>query len=74
MSTAPLQVRPAEFPPVGFSTAPIGRAWAAACRPCGSGGVPQLIARSAALDLPGWQACMTAAHAHVTQHKSGGRL
>lgn len=72
--SAPLQVRTVLFPPVGFSTAPVGRAWAAACRPCGSQGVPLLIARSAAMDRPGWQACMTAAHLHVAQHKEGGRL
>lgn len=72
--TAPLQVRPATFPPVGFNTAPPGRAWATACRPCGSSGVPMLIARSSTLDRAGWQACMTAADAHITQHKQGGRL
>ncbi|WP_262059695.1 hypothetical protein [Streptomyces sp. STR69] len=72
--SAPLQVRTADFPPVGFSTEPTVRAWAAACRPCGSGGVPLLVARSAAMDRAGWQACMTAAHLHVDQHKEGGRL
>ncbi|MFJ2004790.1 hypothetical protein [Streptomyces chartreusis] len=72
--TAPLQVRPATFPPVGFSTAPPGRAWSAVCRPCGSNGVPMLVARSSSLDRPGWQACMTAAHAHIAKHKEGGRL
>lgn len=72
--TAPLQVRPATFPPVGFSTAPPGRAWGATCLPCGSGGVPLLIARSSTLDRGGWQACMAAARAHITQHKNGGRL
>ena len=72
--TAPLRVRAAAFPPVGFSTAPAGRAWTAACRPCGSGGVPLLIARSSVLDGPGWQACMTAAHAHLADHKKGGRI
>jgi len=71
---APLQVRIASFPPVGFSTAPAGPAWAAACRPCGRHGVPLLIARSAAMDRPGWDACMTAAHAHIAKHKEGGRL
>jgi hypothetical protein len=72
--TAPLQVRPATFPPVGFSTIPAGRAWAAACRPCGNAGVPLLVARSSTLDRAGWQACMTAAHTHIAQHKNGGRL
>ncbi|WP_432169082.1 hypothetical protein [Streptomyces sp. 1222.5] len=72
--SAPLRVRAATFPPVGFSNAPAGRAWVAACRSCGSGGVPLLIARSSSLDRPGWQACMAAADAHITQHKNGGRL
>ncbi|MFJ8153937.1 hypothetical protein [Streptomyces sp. NPDC094468] len=72
--TAPLRIRAATFPPVGFSTAPAGLAWTAACQPCGSGGVPLLIARSATLDRAGWQACMAAATAHITQHKNGGRL
>lgn len=72
--TAPLHVRTADFPPVGFSTAPAGRAWATTCRPCGSNGAPLLIARSNTLDWAGWHACMTAAHAHLAQHKKGGRL
>jgi hypothetical protein len=72
--SAPLQVRPAYFPPVGFSTAPSGRAWGTTCRPCGSGGVPLLIARSSVLDRAGWQACMAAAYSHIAQHKQGGRL
>ena len=72
--TAPLQVRPATFPPVGFSNAPAGRAWSAACRPCGSGGVPLLIGRSAKLDRAGWRACMAVAHAHIAHHTKGGRL
>ncbi|SMF86386.1 hypothetical protein [Streptomyces sp. Amel2xC10] len=72
--TAPLQVRAATFPPVGFSNAPSGRAWGTVCRPCGSGGVPMLIARSSSLDRPGWHACMATAHAHITQHTQGGRL
>lgn len=71
---APLRIRVADFPPVGFSTAPPTRAWSAACRPCGRGGIPLLIARSAAMDLPGWQACMAAAETHIAKHKEGGRL
>jgi hypothetical protein len=71
---APLTVRRQDFPPVGFTNDPPGPAWAALCGPCGSGGVPVLVARSSALDRPGWQACMTAAHAHITQHTKGGRL
>ncbi|MFF7966730.1 hypothetical protein ACFZC3_15360 [Streptomyces sp. NPDC007903] len=71
---APLLVRSATFPPVGFSNAPAGRAWTAVCRSCGSGGVPQLVARSSTLDRSGWRACMAAAHAHIAQHKNGGRL
>ena len=67
-------VRTAHFPPVGFSTEPSVRAWAAACRSCGSGAVPLLIARSAAMDGPGWQACMAAAHSHITKHRDGGRI
>lgn len=72
--TAPLRVRTMVFPPAGFSMAPPVRAWSAACGPCGSGGVPLLIARSAAADRPGWQACMAAAHTHVAKHRDGGRL
>jgi hypothetical protein len=71
---APLQVRPADFPPVGFSTLPSGPAWSTTCRPCGTNGVPLLIARSSTLDHAGWNTCMTAAHAHIEQHKKGGRL
>ena len=71
---APLQVRPANFPPVGFSTAPPSPAWAAWCRPCGRGGLSQLIGRSGSLDSAGWTACMAAAHAHIAKHKEGGRL
>ncbi|MFF9238408.1 hypothetical protein ACF1AY_15945 [Streptomyces sp. NPDC014776] len=72
--SAPLQVRPAAFPPVGFSTAPPARAWATWCGPCGREGLALLVARSGRLDRPGWDACMAAAHAHITQHKNGGRL
>jgi hypothetical protein len=72
--SAPLQVRAASFPPVGFSTAPPVRAWAAWCGPCGRDGLSLLVGRSARLDRAGWQACMAAASAHITQHKSGGRL
>jgi len=72
--TAPLQIRSAAFPPTGFSTAPPVRAWYAGCGPCGSGGVPLLVARSAVLDRAGWYACMAAAHAHIAQHREGGRL
>ncbi|MFI6249024.1 hypothetical protein [Streptomyces sp. NPDC051016] len=71
---APLRIRAVDFPPAGFSTAPSDRAWTAACQPCGSGGVPLLIGRSAQLDRAGWQACMAAANAHITQHTKGGRL
>lgn len=72
--TAPLRVRTIDFPPVGFSTEPPARTWSAACGPCGKNGVPLLIARSAAMDRPGWLACMTAAQTHLTKHKEGGRL
>lgn len=72
--SAPLQVRPASFPPVGFSTAPPVRAWAAWCGPCGRDGLSLLIGRSSRLDRPGWSACMAAAHAHIAQHTKGGRL
>lgn len=72
--TAPLQVRSAQFPPVGFSAAPPVRAWAAWCGPCGRDGLGLLIGRSGRLDRAGWQACMATANAHITQHKQGGRL
>ncbi|MGW0578318.1 hypothetical protein ACWD25_20635 [Streptomyces sp. NPDC002920] len=72
--TAPLQIRPATFPPAGFSNAPAERAWGATCGPCGSNGTPLRIARSSTLDRAGWDACMAAAHAHMAKHKEGGRL
>lgn len=72
--SAPLQVRPASFPPVGFSTAPAVRARAAWCWPCGRDGLALLIGRSSRLDRSGWDACMATAHAHIAQHTKGGRL
>jgi len=72
--SAPLHIRPTTFPPVGFSTAPPVRAWAAWCRPCGRDITGLLIGRSARLDRAGWEACMAAASAHITQHKTGGRV
>lgn len=72
--SAPLQVRPASFPPVGFNTAPPVCAWAVWCGPCGRDGLSLLVGRSARLDRAGWEACMAAASAHITQHKNGGRL
>lgn len=72
--SAPLQVHPASFPPVGFSTAPATPAWAAWCNPCGRDGLRLLVGRSARLDRAGWQACIAAANAHLAQHKQGGRL
>lgn len=72
--SAAVQVRPADFPPVGFSIAPPVRAWAAWCGPCGRDGRRLLIGRSSRLDKPGWDACMATAQAHIGKHKEGGRL
>ncbi|MET9122989.1 hypothetical protein [Streptomyces sp. NPDC004528] len=71
---APLQIRPATFPPAGFSTRPPTRAWAAWCGPCGSDGLSLLVGRSSRLDRAGWLACMAAADTHIAKHKEGGRL
>jgi len=72
--TAPVRVRPATFPPVGFSMAPSVVCWAAWCGPCGRDGLSLLIGRSSWLDRAGWQACMAAANAHIVQHKEGRRV
>ncbi|MEU6656830.1 hypothetical protein ABZ904_47915 [Streptomyces sp. NPDC046900] len=72
--SALLQVRPAAFPLVGFSAAPPVRAWAAWCGLGGRDGLALLICRSSRLDRPGWDTCMAAGFAHMSDHKKGGRL
>jgi hypothetical protein len=74
MAARPLRVRAADWPAFGFGTG-VHRCWTATCTACGEpgrGGL--LLSRSARLDRPGWDACITAARAHIREHTNGGRL
>lgn len=71
--TAPLHITTTHRLQTGFTSTPASRCWITRCRACATS-PGAVVARSAAMDRPGWHACMAAARAHIAKHKEGGRL